>query len=64
MAQKKPVAYPNLVDQIRSVVDAHAAIQEQTTTHVEEHRAKLEQKRQQLHVSHVAKQLIEGDMKS
>lgn len=64
MPQPKPVAYPNLVDQIKAVVSAHTAIHEETANHAAEHRAKLEAKRTQLHASHVAKKLIEGDGKS
>lgn len=63
MKQPKPVAYPNIVDQIKSVVAAHAAIHAETATHAQEHRKALDDKRKQLHVSHLAKSLIEGDGK-
>ena len=63
MAQQKPVKYPNLVDQIKSVVAAHEAIHDGVRTHVQEHHAKLEEQRKQLHVAHMAKKLIEGDGK-
>lgn len=64
MVQPKRVAYPNLVDQIKATVEAHAAIHDEVSTHVQEHRAKLEDKRRQLHVAEIAKKLIEGDGKS
>ena len=64
MVQPKPVKYPNLVDQIKATVDAHAAIHEGVSTHVQQYHAKLEDKRKQLHVAEIAKKLIEGDGKS
>jgi hypothetical protein len=63
MAQQKPVAYPNLVEQIRSTVSAHAAIHDEVANHAKTHQAALEAKRSQLHVSHMAKSLIESDGK-
>lgn len=63
MPQPKPVKYPNIVDQIRSTVDAHAALHDAVETHVQEHHKALDDKRKQLHVSHVAKALIEKDGK-
>lgn len=64
MAQQKPVSYPNLVDQIKAVVDAHEAVHQETMTHAQEHRQKMDDKRKQLHVKHMAQKLIEGDGKS
>ena len=64
MPQKKPITYPNIVDQITRTVDAHAAVHDAVQTHAQAHRAKLDDKRKQLHVQHMAKQLIEGDGKS
>lgn len=63
MAGTKPVSYPNILDQLTAVTEAHAAIHDGVATHVQEHKAKLEEKRKQLHVAHVAKALIEGDGK-
>lgn len=64
MPQPKPVAYPNLVEQIKATVAAHEAIHAEVENHAAEHHAKLESKRTQLHASHMAKRLIEGDGKS
>lgn len=63
MTKAKPVAYPNIVDAMNQVVDAHAAIHDTVATHAAEHHAKLEARRKQLHVEHVAKKLIEEDGK-
>jgi hypothetical protein len=64
MAQSKPIAYPNLVDQINAIAASHAAIHEGIATHADNRRAELEHKRNHLAVTHAAKKLIEGDSKS
>lgn len=64
MTQPKPVKYPNIMDQLKSVVEAHAAIHAETATHAEEHRKALDDKRGKLHVQHLSKALIESDGKS
>lgn len=64
MTQAKPVHYPNLVDQIKAVTATGETIHEAVKTHVQEHHARLEAQRKQLHVQQMAKKLIEGDGKS
>lgn len=64
MPQPKPIAYPNLADQIKSTVSAHNAIHDAVSTHAEAHRAKLDADRAKLQAGHMAKKLIEGDGKS
>jgi hypothetical protein len=64
MPKEKPVPYPNLLDRINKVTDAHAAIHDDAKAHAEIWYAAIEAKRKRMHVAHVAKKLIESDGKS
>lgn len=64
MPQPKPIAYPNIVDQIKATVAAHDAIHDSVATHADTHRAKLEADRAKLQAGHMAKKLMEGEGKA
>lgn len=64
MPQPKPIAYPNILDQLKAVTAAHQAVHAETTNHAAAHRAKLDAKRTLLKSNQMAKKLTDGDGKS
>lgn len=61
MAAQKPIPYPNLHDSITSVVDAYEAVHAAVSTHAEEHRKTLEERRRALAVKKAAAELLKGE---
>lgn len=57
MEKQKPVSYPNLVESMNAVVDAHTAMHDQVSNHAETHDRYLAQKRKSIEIQQVAHQL-------
>lgn len=60
MAQKKPVVYPNLLDAVKAMADAHTSIHDTVKAHAQAHQDKLTQQRNMLKAKHAAKKLTGG----
>lgn len=57
MAKPKPVAYPNLMESMQAMVDAHSAMHAQVSDHATRHKAHVEQLRKQEEIKAVAHKL-------
>ena len=64
MAAQKPVVYPNLTDGMTKLVDAYEAVHGAVSTHAQEHRKVLADRRKALEIQRSAKALLEADQKS
>lgn len=63
MVAQKPVVYPNLGDSMLAAVDAYEAVHDAVSTHAEEHRRVLADRRKALEIKQQAAALIAADAK-
>lgn len=56
----KPVAYPNLIASMQSVVESHKGIHDAIQQHAQEHKATIEAKRRAISVQQDAEKLMKS----
>lgn len=61
MAANKPIAYPNLMDALTTVVDSHVKIHATVQQHADNHVTTLENKRRTLSIQRDADRLMTTD---